>query len=171
MTLQGWKQGAASLWDTVADSVAEGWQRVRQQASGALTRFKPDERRLPSRSRIDDEGFLASPGWSMLGGDVFEDDKRLVVRLEVPGMEKDDLDVQVTDDALIVRGEKRFEHERTEGRWRVLQCAYGSFNRVVPLPAAVRTDEARASYRNGVLKIELPKAVAGRPKAWSIPVT
>lgn len=170
MTLQGWKQGAVSLWDTVADSVAEGWQRVRQQASGALTRFKPDERRLPPRSRIDDDGFLASPGWSMLGGDVFEDDKRLVVRLEVPGMEKEDLDVHVTDDALVVRGEKRFEHERTEGRWRVLQCAYGSFNRVVPLPAAVRTDEARASYRNGVLKIELPKAVAGRPKAWSIPV-
>lgn len=170
MTLQGWKQGAASLWDTVTDSVAEGWQRVRQQASGALTRFKADERRLPARSRVDEDGFLASPGWSMLGGDVFEDDKRLVVRLEVPGMEKDDLDVHVTDGALVVRGEKRFEHEHTEGRWRVLQCAYGSFNRVVPLPAAVRTDEARASYRNGVLKIELPKAVTGRPKAWSIPV-
>lgn len=170
MTLQGWKQGAESLWDTVADSVAEGWQRVRQQASGALTRFKPDERRLPPLSWIDDEALLPSPGWSMLGGDVFEDDKRLVVRLEVPGMEKDDLDVHVTDGALIVRGEKRFEHEQTEGRWRVLQCAYGSFNRVVPLPAEVRTDEARASYRNGVLKIELPKAVAGRPKAWSIPV-
>jgi HSP20 family protein len=170
MTLQGLKQGATSLWDTVADSVAEGWQRVRQQATGALTRFKPDEHRLPARGQVDDEWFLPSHGWSMLGGDVFEDDKRLVVRVEVPGMEKDDLDVHVADGNLVVRGEKRFEHESTEGRWRVLQCAYGSFNRVVPLPAAVRADEARARYHNGVLKIELPKAEPGRPKALSIKV-
>lgn len=170
MTLQGLKQGAASLWDTVADSVAEGWQRVRRQAEGALTRFKPEEGRLPARSQVDDEGFLPSHGWSMLGGDVFEDDKRVVVRIEVPGMEKEDLDVHVVDGSLVVRGEKRFEHERTDGRWRVLQCAYGSFNRVVPLPAPVKPDEARARYRNGVLKIELPKTQPGRPRALSIKV-
>jgi HSP20 family protein len=59
----------------------------------------------------------------MLGGDVFEDDKGLVVRLEVPGMEKSDFDIEVTDQKLVVRGEKRFERETTDGRYRFLQCA------------------------------------------------
>jgi HSP20 family protein len=106
----------------------------------------------------------------MLGGDVFEDDQKLVVRLEVPGLEKSDLDVEISADALIVSGEKRFEEEKTEGRWRVMQCAYGSFRRVVPLPAAVKADAARATYKNGVLRVELPKAEPGQPKAVRIEV-
>jgi len=69
-----------------------------------------------------------------------------------------------------VRGEKRFERELTEGRWRVLQCAYGSFHRTVPLPAAVRGDAARASYRNGVLKVELPKLVPAQPRTVAVKV-
>jgi HSP20 family protein len=76
----------------------------------------------------------------------------------------------VVGDALVVRGEKRFEREESEGRWRVLQCAYGSFRRVVPLPAPVLADRAKASYRNGVLKIELPKAAPGKPQTLAIKV-
>jgi HSP20 family protein len=106
----------------------------------------------------------------MLGGEVFEDEQRIVVRLEVPGMEKSDLDIQVEDDQLVVAGEKRFERESTEGRWHTLQCAYGSFRRVIPLPAPVKSEEARASYRNGVLRVELPKREPGARKTRSIPV-
>ena len=58
----------------------------------------------------------------------------------------------------------------TEGRWRVMQCAYGSFHRVVPLPARVLADQARASYKNGVLRVELPKATPGKPRPVTIPV-
>lgn len=155
------RQGFSSLWD----SVAEGWQRLRESAAGALTRFRPGEKsNLPARAEVDDEFYQPTHGWSMLGGDVFEDDKRLVVRLEVPGMSKGDFDIEVLDDMLVVRGEKRFERESTEGRYRVLQCAYGSFSRTVPLPVAVRSDRAGASFRDGVLRIELPKMEPGRPK-------
>ncbi len=155
------RQGFSSLWD----SVAEGWQRLRESAAGALTRFRPNEQsNLPARAEVDDESYLPSQGWSMLGGDVFEDDRRLLVRLEVPGMAKQDFDIEVLDDVLLVRGEKRFERESTDGRWRVLQCAYGSFLRAVPLPVAVRSDKASASYKDGVLRIELPKVEPGRPK-------
>lgn len=171
MKLQGLKQGATSLWESVADTVAEGWQRVREQASGALTLFKPGQQALPARDEVDDRFFVPSQGWSMLGGDVFEDERRLVVRLEVPGLEKQDLDIQLVDDALVVSGEKRFERESTQGRWRVLQCAYGSFRRVVPLAVPVLPDKARADYRNGVLRIELPKAQPGRPQALRIQVS
>jgi len=164
---EGIRQGVTSLWDSVAD----GWQRMRKFAAGALTRFRAGEQAdVPAKSEVDDDFYLPSHGWSMLGGDVFEDDRRLVVRLEIPGMSKDEFDVEVLDDALVVCGEKRFERESTEGRYRLLQCAYGSFRRVVPLPVPVLPDHSKASYRDGVLKIELAKAKAGQPRLHTIKV-
>lgn len=158
-------------FDALKESMGEGWDRLRRSAAGALTRFRPhDDTRLPARSEIDDALYLSGQRWAMLGGDVFEDEQRLVVRIEAPGMEKSDFDVQVQGDVLVVRGEKRFERESSEGRWRVLQCAYGSFQRSVPLTAAVKSEEARATYRNGVLRIELPKAQPGVPSGRSVQV-
>ncbi|HJV86705.1 MAG TPA: Hsp20/alpha crystallin family protein [Noviherbaspirillum sp.] len=159
------KQGWSSFWD----SVAEGWQHLRQSASSAITRFKPStQTNLPAKSDIDDAFFIPSMGWSMLGGDVFEDDKRIVVRIEVPGLDKNDIDIEVSGNSLVVRGEKRFEREDTEGRYRVLQCAYGSFERLVPLNTAVKADQAKASYRNGVLRVELPKVEEVKPNRLTV---
>jgi HSP20 family protein len=167
MKLDELKQGFASFWD----SAAEGWQRLRQSAAGALTSFRPgDGASVPAKSEVDDNFYLPSYGWSMLGGDVFEDDKRLVVRLEVPGMDKENFNIEVLDDVLVVRGEKRFEREDSEGRYRLLQCAYGSFRREVSLPVPVLADQARASYRNGVLRIELPKAAQKKAKTLNITI-
>ncbi len=167
MRLESLKENVGALWE----NVTEGWRHLMHSAAGALTRFKPGETtHLPAKGEVDDDLWLPSRGWAMLGGDVFEDDKRLVVRLEVPGMEKEDLDITVSGDTLVVSGEKRFAREDTEGRWRVMQCAYGSFRRVVPLPERVLADQARASYRNGVLRVELPKAVPGRPQSINIRV-
>lgn len=156
---------------SLVESVSGGWDRLRRSAQSALTRFKPGERtQLPARDEIDDPAFLPGPFSALLGGDVFEDDRRLVVRIEAPGLEKDDFDVRVIGETLVVRGEKRFEREATEGRWRVLQCAYGAFHRAVPLPVPVRGDAAKASYRNGVLKVELPKVQPSRPRQVTIEV-
>lgn len=167
MKLDDLKHGFGNIWD----SMAEGWQRLREGAVGALTRFRPGEHgTLPARSEVDDSFYWPSHGWSLLGGDVFEDDQRLVVRLEVPGMDKADFDIEVQDDLLVVRGEKRFEKESTQGRYRLLQCAYGSFRRVVPLPAQVLADQAKAGYRNGVLRIELPKAEKSTPRKIALAV-
>jgi HSP20 family protein len=172
MKIDDIRQGFGSLWD----SVAEGWDRLRQGAAGALTRFSPGEKsQLPAGSEVDDPPFLpGAASWAMLGGDVFEDERRVVVRLEAPGMEREDFDVQVIGEALVVRGEKKFERETSEGgsegRWRVLQCAYGSFHRSVPLPAPVQADAAKASYRNGVLRVELPKREAAAPQARRIAI-
>ena len=85
-------------------------------------------------------------------------------------MEKDDIAIEVTDEALRISGEKRFERETTDGRWRVMQCAYGSFHRLVPLPVPVKADAARAAYKNGVLRVELPKLSPGKPQAVKITV-
>lgn len=167
MKLESLKESVGSLLDNVAD----GWHHLTQSAAGALTRFRAGEKTdLPTASEVDDATYLPSRGWSMLGGDIFEDETRLVVRLEVPGMEKQDLNVEVRDEGLVVSGEKRFEREGTEGRWRVMQRAYGSFRRVVALPVPVLADQARASYTNGVLRVELPKAAPGKPTSTSIQV-
>jgi HSP20 family protein len=156
---------------TLVDSVAEGWDRLRRSAQGALTRFRPGEKtQMPAHDQIDDPLYLAGPLSAVLGGDVFEDEQRLVVRLEAPGLEKADFDVQVIGDTLVVRGEKRFERETGDGRWRVLQCAYGAFHRTVPLPVPVRGEAAKANYRNGVLRVELPKAHPARPRTVSVRV-
>ncbi|MPZ43065.1 MAG: Hsp20 family protein [Betaproteobacteria bacterium] len=168
MVLNDVRQGFASLWE----SVSEGWQRVRQSAAGALIRFMPSENSaLPGKSEVDDDFYFPSQGWALLGGDVFEDDQRVLVRVEIPGMRKDEIKIEVTDDALVVSGEKRFERESAEGRYRVLQCAYGNFRRVVPLATRVLPDQASASYNDGVLKVVLPKASPGKPASHTVHVS
>jgi HSP20 family protein len=167
MKLESLRESFGSLWD----NLAEGRQHLTRSASGALTRFKPgDGANLPSASEIEDSFYLPTHGWAMLGGDVFEDEQRVVVRLEVPGMDKQDINLEVLDDTLVVSGEKRFERESSEGHWRVMQCAYGSFRRVVPLPAQVLSEQAKAAYKNGVLRVELPKATPGKPTSYTIKV-
>jgi HSP20 family protein len=167
MKLESMKDTVGSFWG----NVAEGWRHLATSAAGALTRFKTEDKTdLPAKADVDDTSYLPSHAWSMLGGDVFEDDKRILVRLEVPGMEKEDIIIEVRDDALVVSGEKRFERENTDGRWRVMERAYGSFRRVVPLPVPVLFEKANATYRNGVLRVELPKATPGRPKIARIAV-
>lgn len=166
MRLDDIRHGMGHLWD----SLAEGWDRLRHSA-GALTRYRPAHGAdLPPPDRIDDASFVPASSWAMLGGEVFEDRHRIVVRLEAPGMHKGDFEIEVVDDALVVRGEKRFEHESGDGRWRMLQCAYGSFVRAVPLPAPVQAERASASYRNGVLKVELPKVEPGLPEPRPVTV-
>ncbi len=168
MILNDLKQGFTSLWDTMA----EGWQRLRQSAAGALIRFVPaDPASLPGKGEVDDDFYLPSQGWALLGGDVFEDERRLVVLIDVPGMKKEEFKIVVLDDTLVVSGEKRFEREANEGRYRVLQCAYGSFRRAVPLPTRVLPDQAKATYVDGVLKVELPKAYPGKPESHTIRVS
>jgi HSP20 family protein len=106
----------------------------------------------------------------VLACEVYDDEDRVVVRLEAPGMEKNDFDLQVLEDHLVVRGEKQMEQERSEGGYHITECAYGSFERAIPLPAGVETDAASASYRHGVLRVELPKSAAHRRRSISVKV-
>ncbi|RMG28981.1 MAG: Hsp20/alpha crystallin family protein, partial [Gammaproteobacteria bacterium] len=96
-----------------------------------------------------------------LPAEVRESDDRVEVRLEVPGMEAADFDIAVLGNALHVRGVKRVETESVQGRYHVLECAYGEFERVIPLPAEVDEARAQARYRRGVLHLRLPKLHRG----------
>jgi len=161
MKLEDIKQGINAL----RDSVADGWSRLRETATSSLTRFNPSEKSdLPSTQEVDDNFYFPSASWDMLSGNVYEDESKIVVRLEIPGLDKADFRIEVIDNTLLVSGEKRFEREHGEGRYRTFQCAFGAFQRRVPLPASVIADNSTATYRNGILRIELPKEEKAQPK-------
>lgn len=90
--------------------------------------------------------------------DVFEKDDKVVVRAEVPGLEAKDVEVQIDDDGLTIQGERKFEEEVKEENLYRLERRYGSFRRFVPFPVEVKPDKARATFKNGVLEVVVPKA-------------
>jgi HSP20 family protein len=100
------------------------------------------------------EGFPSTPTWSPQV-EVLEKDGRLIVRADVPGLKKEDLKVELTDDALIIQGERKREHEdKGEGSYRS-ERVYGSFYRVIPLPEGTSTEGATATFKDGVLEVSL----------------
>jgi HSP20 family protein len=139
------------------DSLAEGWYALRQRASHALTHFalRPGN----GESEAPEATLLHSAArWSVLAADVHEDDDRILVNLEVPGMNPEDFEIEVVDDLLVIRGEKHVEQERTGGgRYFLLERAYGVFERAIHLPAEIDQDRVQARYRRGVLSVTLPK--------------
>ena len=88
--------------------------------------------------------------------EVFERDKQLVVRTDLPGMTKDDIKVDITDDALVIRGERKSEREEDEEGFYRSERSYGTFYRQIPLPRGVNAENATAEFRNGVLEISMP---------------
>jgi HSP20 family protein len=162
-TLDQLRQGLSRAWD----SMAEGWSYLRERASHALTQFTPV--RGGGELETTDEHVMRNAAlWGLLPAEVVETGDEIVVRLELPGMERDDFDIDVVHNVVVVRGEKRLQREQSGGRYYMLECAYGRFERAVPLPVAVDQSRARASYRNGVLRIALPKVAMAR--ARRIPV-
>lgn len=137
-------------------SLSEGWQHLRERASQALTRFSPRTSRDNVETGLEQISRMSSR-WSLLTADVMEDEDKVTVKLEVPGMDAGDFDIQVVDDLLVVRGEKYAEREDTHGSYHTMECAYGSFERVIPLPAEVDESRAQARYRRGILKLTFPK--------------
>ena len=151
-TLDQFRQRLGRTWD----NLSEGWQRLRESAEHAMTRFRPLGRQQDLET-WEDQVMRHSADWALIAAEVREDEEGVTVRLEVPGMEDDNFDITVIDDYLVVRGEKRVQSDRREGRFHIMECAYGSFERAVPLPAEVDGDMASARYRRGVLAVWLPK--------------
>ncbi|HZE72119.1 MAG TPA: Hsp20/alpha crystallin family protein [Pyrinomonadaceae bacterium] len=88
--------------------------------------------------------------------EAFERDGKLIVRADLPGLTKDDIKVEITDDAIKIRGERRQEKEEDEEGYYRSERSYGSFYREIPLPSGVKHEEANASFSNGVLEITVP---------------
>ena len=102
--------------------------------------------------------------------DVYEDEKKVVLKLEVPGIEEKDLDVSVEKNILTVKGERKFENEEKAENFHRIGRRYGSFYRAFTLPTTVDTENVDASYNAGVLKIELTKKPEAQPKQIKVNV-
>jgi HSP20 family protein len=96
--------------------------------------------------------------------DVYEDEHNLILKLEVPGVNEEDLNVSVENDTLTVQGERKFEKEEKEENFHRIERRYGSFTRTFKLPNTVDSDKVEACYEKGILKITLAKRAEAKPK-------
>lgn len=97
--------------------------------------------------------------------DVRETDTHVIVAADVPGVDPDDLDVTITDEALTIRGEVKQEQNTEQSGFRRIERRVGSFQRVIPFPVTVEHDQAVADCRNGVLEVRVPKADPGHSRS------
>src|SRR5262245_31439154 len=107
--------------------------------------------------------------WAPLA-DMTEGKDDVLVTFELPGVSEKDVNVSITGDVLTVKGERRFERDVKDDGYHRIERVYGRFERTMPLPVPVQADKVKATYRDGVLEIRLPKVEAVKPKEIKIGV-
>ncbi len=100
--------------------------------------------------------------------DVYEDDSKLSIKMDVPGIDAKDLDIRVDGNLLSVSGERKFESEEKKENFRRVEREYGSFSRSFTLPASADTDNISANFENGTLRIDIAKRADSRTKQIKI---
>jgi len=144
-------------------------------------RFLPAERRSAldapqsARSMFDlMDDLWRAPFESALGRveypavNVSEDERSITVEAELPGMDSKDIDISLQNNMLVLQGEKRFEEEKKEGSYQRIERSYGSFSRTIPLSSSVDEDKVKASFKNGILTVTLPKKEVEQGKKIAI---
>lgn len=142
-----------------------------------LVRFTPMRDLMVAQNRLNrifDSFFDESrPDSQMTGNwlpetDIEETKDALIVRTDLPGMTKDDLHISVEDNQLIISGERKSKHEKSDKNFHRVERTYGTFYRRFALPATVMQDKVEASYKDGVLEVTIPKAEEVKPREIEI---
>ncbi len=102
--------------------------------------------------------------------DIFETENELVVKADLPDVDQKDIDINVENGTLTLKGERRFEKKTDNQGYHRIERSYGSFVRYFGLPDSVDTEKVRAEYKNGVLTVTLPKKEAAKPRAIKVEV-
>lgn len=161
------KEQKLQRWDPFAPVFGENPLGLLRRLSADMERLFdfPTSKLFPRAPRMIEEA-----AW-IPSIDVFEKDGWLVIRADLPGLTKDDVNVEVTDEAITLKGERKKEiEEEKEGLYR-LERAYGSFYRAVPLPEGVKAEDVKATFENGVLEVAVPLPPAKKePKARRIEI-
>lgn len=162
-------------------------QERKQEAKELL---KPGPSRAPApfeaMERWFEEAFrrpfsLMSPSWwprfrqtvtdeLMPSIDIFEEGDNVVLKAELPGMKKEDLDISMTDNTVSISGEKKKEEKVERKNYYREERSYGSFTRTFRLPTEVETDKAKASFKEGVLEIRIPKTEEAKKREKKIAI-
>lgn len=103
--------------------------------------------------------------------DVYEKDNALIVKAELPGVKKEDVQVTLDDGDLVIRGERKAEHEVKEQDYYRMERSYGSFQRRLPLPFDVKPEQVTANFKDGVLELRIPRPAESKPAPQTIRVS
>ena len=141
-----------------------------------LTRWEPVREMMTLREAMDrlfDDAFtrpvnLRDGGWSAPAIDMYQTDDEVVIKAALPGFKADEVQINVTGDVLVLRGETKHEEEQKDRAWHIREQRWGSFERSIALPTDVRADKANADFENGILTVTLPKAEEVKPKTITV---
>ena len=144
------------------EGLTGGWRELLNRSSGALTHF------INGAKARDAEGSaLDFPKWGMLAAETWETAGSVIVRVEVPGMKREDLDIRVHGSTLRIRGEKRSGNDHGGSRYHLMERAYGRFERSIPLPHNVDSARIETAYKDGIVTVILPKTEQLPPARFS----
>jgi HSP20 family protein len=146
---------AITRWDTYRDVLAL------QNRMNSL--FQDFSRSGNGESELATAGFVPPV-------DIFEDENKLVLKIEIPGIRQEDIDVRLENNTLAVKGERNFQSEGKEENFHRVERRYGSFYRAFTLPNTIDQNTIKADYEAGVLKIELHKRAETKPRQVKINV-
>ncbi len=144
-------------WDPFRD-VMTLQDRMNQLFDHALT-----------KTRADDEEGLTASTW-LPAVDIYETADSVILKAELPGVSRENIDIQVRDNTLTLKGERKFEREVKDENYLRIERSYGSFQRAFSLPTVIHQDEIKAVFKDGVLEVTLPRAEEAKPKQVKIEV-
>ena len=150
--------GTLVRWDPFRD-LASLHNRVGRLFEEGLCGLRGDQR----------EEALDSRAWAP-AVDILEKDNEIVLRADLPGIDPKDVDIQVQNGTLTLRGERKFESDVKEDNFRRVERVYGSFVRSFSLPQTVDSEHVAAEYKNGVLEVTLPKRPEAKPRQIKVAV-
>ncbi|WP_390615146.1 Hsp20/alpha crystallin family protein [Maricurvus nonylphenolicus] len=136
-------------WNQAVHGLADQWNHFRQRMNHALVHFKDKDAAAQEKHQT----------WGVVPVCMKERGDKLMINVEIPGVEQDQLSVTLDNHALMIRGEKQATEEwhSEDGRWHIMETAYGEFERRIPLPhRSVGAGDIEAKYKNGILTIEVP---------------
>jgi HSP20 family protein len=157
-------------------------EKVKKTNKGGLEPWRPTGLISPfDRMEGMMEDFFRRPFWSGMprmmeevepapSVDIFEEGDNIVLKSEMPGMSKEDIEVNLTDDTITLSGEKKKEEKIEKKNYYRLERSFGSFKRSFALPSEVQSDKAKASFKNGILEIKIPKSEAAKKKEKKIKI-
>ncbi len=145
-------------------------ENLRQEVQRTLDRWLHRRQEAQVPVRVEETW---TPSFVFTGGpslDMEETDDELIVTAELPGLDKDDFRVELSGDHLILRGEKKSAAEKKGRNYYYAERSYGAFARALPLPCEVDADKARARYKNGVLRLTLPKTERAKARRVKVKI-
>jgi HSP20 family protein len=148
------------------------WEPFRDLVSlqDRMNRLFDDSFRGVARGGAAEEDWALGGSWAP-AVDIFEHEGNIVLKAELPGVDTKDVDVRVENNVLTLRGERKFDNEVKRESYHRVERSYGTFTRSFTLPTVVDTGNIKAEFKEGVLRVTLPKREEAKPKQIAISVT